>query len=239
MTSNQIAAASVRESERHNTVTETETTRHNQATEALQEDLNQITRDYNQQRLFYEDKWNRLQLEFTSANEERKRMIESESNEIKWQLARIDEEYKAQMARIESERTDIDKTYKNAMANVATFNAELQAKRDYYTNQKTEADINYINAQVGLQRRRLRMEETRIQQEYELGLISADQKADQLKLAQDQFDFEVAKYNDVIKANVEADTKLKHSGALKNAAEVVLKSGETAVNVITKIFGYR
>lgn len=224
MTANQIAAAGQKEEVRHNQVAESETKRHNEATEEYNRQSLDYQRQYDQQRMALEEKLTKLQLEFQTANEARKRDIEAEEMGIRQQLANVEQTYKSEMTIIEASRANADKMYKEAMTKLGQFNADIEAKRAYYENQKTEAQTwsTYFSGYLGL--KKLETEKAEIQQRYELGLISAEQRNKELEMKNKELEFEQQKWDEALKA--ESKTR-----SFSNVANPV-------VNAASKLFNY-
>lgn len=134
MTSNQIQAAAVYESVRHDQATEGETNRHNVATEQLQSDANaisaeknQITATYNSESLRLQKEYNTWYAKYSEASLEAKVALEAEGNAIKQQMADTDASYKLRMSEIAAMEADVKQraTSENIRHNVAT---EIQAQ---------------------------------------------------------------------------------------------------------------
>lgn len=134
MTSNQIQAAAVIESVRHDKATEGETNRHNVATESLQNDANaiaqeknQITATYNSETVRLQEEYNRWYAKYSEATTEAKLALEAEGNMIKQQMADTDSSYKLRMSEIAAMEADVKKRAmnENVRHNVAT---EIQAQ---------------------------------------------------------------------------------------------------------------
>lgn len=145
MTSNQINAAGVRENERHNQAYEDETKRHNIATEEIQSQYNQATLDFNREKLEVESQLKQLELEISKSQGDKRLELEEQKTNIQQQLALVEQRYKDEMADISSKEQQSNAQYRDIMGQVSQYNANLQAKRDYYTNQKTEAETRNLD----------------------------------------------------------------------------------------------
>lgn len=219
MTANQIAAASVRESERHNTTYEVETERHNKEVESLTEDANRITEDHNRNQERLQKEYNDGYLEYLNAAEEDKVYLEDRLNNIKEEMGLNDKWYNEQMADINRKNQESRTNYENAIAGIQRFEADLQAKRDYYENQKTEAQTHSILEEIVNQKKRLELEKekidkdyqariTEINNSYQLGMINAETRSAELHLAKEQYDENVRRWNETMKSQEESKTKL-------------------------------
>lgn len=219
MTANQIAAASVREGERHNQVYEQETQRHNQAAEDLQSDANRITEEHHQRADMYAKEYNDSYLAYLKASEEDKVYLESQLNDIKQQMADNDKWYNNEMAMVNRRSQEADERYKNAMATINAFDAAIEAKRAYYEGQKTENVIWESQQNVAMGFKKLQQDYeiamknyearvTEINNAYQLGMISAETKSAELHLAKEQFDENVKRWNETYATQESEKTKL-------------------------------
>lgn len=186
MTANQIAAQSERELERHNQTVEEETKRHNVATEELQNDANQITNSYNSTKNALTAEYNNAYLNYLNAELSEKERYQQEMNDINRQLADAESLYKHSMMQVNSLQAQTDRNYKEAVAAQGWMNAAIEAKRAYYEGQKTEAYVNDLLVQQQLKRKDLEVKESQINKQYNLGLISAEQRDTELANARMQ-----------------------------------------------------
>jgi hypothetical protein len=225
MTANQIAAASVRESERHNQAYEQETERHNLRQESIDEERNDIQESWNTRSLELQDWYNTRYIEYLNADMDRKYELEAELNDIKQQQQDLDEWYKGEMSRLQQMDILNQSNYRDEMAKISQFNAELQQKRDYYEAQKTEAYITDLEEKRKLLQQELDDKRANIEHNYELGLISAETRDKELALAQNEFDLKQRQWDEAYKDQAAAQTQLlkqqKVQSGIKGAVDIV------------------
>lgn len=208
MTSNQINAESVRESERHNQAYEEETKRHNLETESIQREYNQATLDFNRNKLETEKQLKEIELQISESQGNKRLELEEMKNNIQQQLANIEQEYKTQMSAISAKEQESNANYRDVMGQVAQYNADLQAKRDYYTNQKTEAETLNIG----------------YMQKYQSSMLDLQNK---------QFGFEMDKWYNTL----ESVEKNRANMFSSSAAAAVVNAGTGTVDTIFKGIG--
>lgn len=220
MTSNQINAESVRENERHNLAYETETNRHNLATEEIQREYNQATLDFNRNKLEVDKQLKEIELQITQSQGNKRLELEEMKNNIQQQLANIEQDYKSQMSAISAKEQESNAQYRDIMGQVSQYNADLQAKRDYYNNQKTEAETRNIDY---MQRYNSQM----------------------LDLSNRQFGFEMSKWYDTLQSveanranmfNATASAAIANAGS--NAVGNIFKGVGTFFKPAMPIFGF-
>jgi hypothetical protein len=225
MTANQIAAASVRENQRHNEAYEAETERHNLRQESIDEERNDIQESWNNQSLQLQDWYNTKYIEYLNADMEKKYELEKDLADIKRQQQDLDEWYKNEMARLQQMDILNQSNYRDEMAKISAFNSELQAKRDYYEAQKTESYITDLEEKRKLLQQELDDKRANIEHNYELGLISAEQRKNELALAQKEFDLKQREWNEAYKDQAQAQTQLlkqqKVQTGVKSATDII------------------
>lgn len=238
MTANQIAARSEREGERHNQVSEEEIQRHNQETERLQNDANEITRTHNQVMASLQEDYNKAYIAYLNAAEEDKVQLETQLNWIKEQQMDADRTYKQEMSIISSAQQRADEMYKTGMLELQSENTDIEWKRAYYANQKTEAETAYTRVQMDLAEKRFQAEVDKINKEYELGLIDADIRMKQLKLAQNKHDLDLARFQDIELPESTARIELQKAQKTKAYADVATEAVRASSDVIDSILPF-
>lgn len=208
MTANQINAESVRENERHNAAYEAETNRHNLATEEIQREYNQATLDFNRNKLDIDKQLKEIELQITQSQGNKRLELEEMKNNIQQQLVNAEQEYKTQMAAISSKEQESNAQYRDIMGQVSQYNADLQAKRDYYANQKTEAET------------------------YNIGYMQK-YNSQMLDLSNRQFSFEMSKWYDTLQS-VEANRAAMFNA---NASAALVNAGSNTAGTIFKGVG--
>lgn len=197
MTANQIANTATQESIRHNQASEEEIERHNQASEVISEDANNIQRIYNERKLDLEEWYNKAYIEYLNASSERKLEIEQQLADIKQQQNDLGDWYEQQMAGIENRKMTLAEELEPGKLELSMEDFWLREKQAYYQNQLTEAQTANIYKQWELSERNLINQATKIQNEYQLGLIDANTRQQQILNQIHEFQFDMAKWQTV------------------------------------------
>lgn len=219
MTQNQIAHAQQLEDARHNQVYEEETNRHNKATEDIQTEANNITATHNSESRRLNEDYNNKYIEYLYASKEDKYELDKELNNIKQAIANNDAWYDREMAGLQERRDQADANYKGALATIGYMDAETRKLQAYYEGQKTEADIQFqrgslelrrdeLNAQIEKIRNDYNARVTEINNAYTLGMINAETRSAELRLAKDKFEEEKDRWSTTYQTNVQAGTEL-------------------------------
>nr|QQM99842.1 putative ORF1 [Picobirnavirus sp.] len=228
MTSNQIAAASVREDIRHNKAYEEETARHNKAVESIDEERNNITSWYNTTMAGLQSDYNKAYLEYLNADMEQKYALEDVLANIKQQQADADAKYKYDMSIINAKATDADKAYKEAMSKVSYMNAQIEAKRAYYEGQKTEGYLADLKVKQEQAWKDLEQKKLNIEMQYQLGIYDWTTRNKELNLAQREYELRMKQWDDVYAEQNKAKTDLLQAQTGESKASKNLKNAQTA-----------
>lgn len=235
MTANQINAQYQREEARHNSEVESETQRHNEATEENDRRRDEWNHEYQQVMSNLQAQYNDAYIAYLNAAEEDKVALESEMNGIKQQMADTDTYYKGILADVEKDQLVVDRMYKDALAKVQWYEAGIAEKRAYYENQKTEAQTNQIYAEIANAQTELTLRKDKIEKDYELGKLTLEQRNNELKLAQKEYNLKVAKYKTIELPESKQSIKESKTRALKNDVQAGTEIVDSVAKTIDAI----